>query len=251
MRTRKALEGIRVIDLSQFEAGTACTETLAWLGADVIKIERPVGGEQGRVSSRERPDRDAMYFILLNANKRSVTLNLAEERGKQLLRDLIGTADVFIENFAPGSIERLGFGPEDVQAINPRIVYARIKGFAPGSPFESFLVYDSVAQAAGGSVSITGESMERTPVKPGPNMADTGSGLHCAIGILAALYDREQTGMGQVVEIAHAGRGHQLLPGRLRAGLPSWPGGKAPGDQEPDDDERAERAVSVQAGRSK
>jgi len=200
--TRKALEGIRVIDLSQFEAGTACTETLAWLGADVIKIERPVGGEQGRVSSRERPDRDAMYFILLNANKRSVTLNLAEERGKQLLRDLIGTADVFIENFAPGSIERLGFGPEDVQAINPRIVYARIKGFAPGSPFESFLVYDSVAQAAGGSVSITGESMERTPVKPGPNMADTGSGLHCAIGILAALYDREQTGMGQVVEIA-------------------------------------------------
>jgi formyl-CoA transferase len=199
---RKALDGIRVIDLSQFEAGTSCTETLAWLGADVIKVERPEGGEQGRYSSRERPDRDAFYFILLNANKRSVTLNLAEERGKQILRDLIATADVFIENFAPGSIERLGFGPDVVQALNPRIIYARIKGFAPGSPHEPFLVYDSVAQAAGGSVSITGESMDRTPVKPGPNMADTGSGLHCSIGILAALYDREQTGLGQLVEIS-------------------------------------------------
>jgi len=202
VESRKALEGIRVIDLTQFEAGTSCTETLAWLGADVIKIEKPAGGEQGRYSSRERPDRDAFYFILLNANKRSLTLNLGDDRGKELLRELIGKADVFIENFAPGSIERLGFGPDDVRALNPRIIYARIKGFAPGSPYERFLVYDSVAQAAGGSVSITGESMDRTPVKPGPNMADTGAGLHSSIGILAALYDRERTGEGQVVEIA-------------------------------------------------
>jgi formyl-CoA transferase len=197
-----ALDGIQVLDLTQFEAGTSCTETLAWLGADVIKVEKPGTGEQGRYSSRERPDRDAFYFILLNANKRSVTLNLADERGKGILRTLIRKADVFIENFAPGAIERLGFDPEAVRAINPRIVYARIKGFGPGSPHERYLVYDSVAQAAGGAVSITGESMDRTPVKPGPNMADTGSGLHAVIGILAALFDRERTGVGQTVEIS-------------------------------------------------
>src|SRR5262245_26789179 len=175
MSQKTALEDVKVLDLTQFEAGTSCTETLAWLGADVIKIERPGSGEQGRYSSRERPDRDSFYFLLLNANKRSATLNLADERGKELLRALIAKADVFVGNFAPGAIESLGFGPEDVQALNPRIIYARIKGFAPGSPYEKFLVYDSVAQAAGGSVSITGESMDRTPVKPGPNMADSGS----------------------------------------------------------------------------
>lgn len=202
MGRRRALEGIRVLDLTQFESGTACTETLAWLGAEVIKIEPPGTGEQSRRADREHPDRDAFYFLLLNASKKSITLNLKDERGKEIFRQLIGRSDVLVENFAPGTIERLGFGPNEVQAINPRMIYARIKGFAPGSPYENFLVYDSVAQAAGGSVSITGESMNHTPVKPGPNLADTGAGLHCAIGVLAALYDREKSGTGQRVEIS-------------------------------------------------
>jgi formyl-CoA transferase len=199
---RKALEGVRVLDLTQFEAGTTTTETLAWLGADVIKVERPGQGEQGRAANREKPDRDAFYFILLNANKQSVTLNVANPKGKDMFRDMLQKADVLVENFGPGSMERLGFGPDDVMAINPRIVYARIKGYATGSPYENFLVFDAVAQAVGGSTAVTGESMDRRPVKPGPNIADTGAGIHCAVGILAALYHREFTGQGQVVEVA-------------------------------------------------
>src|SRR5258706_5633270 len=132
-----ALAGIKVIDLTQFEAGTSITETLAWLGADVIKVENPVGGEQGRNASSERKDADSYYFMLLNANKRSVTLNLKDERGKTMLRDLIAKADVFAENFAPGVIEKLGFSYEEVSRINPRIIYATVKRFVKGSPYES------------------------------------------------------------------------------------------------------------------
>jgi formyl-CoA transferase len=198
----KALEGVRVIDLTQFEAGTTTTEILAWLGAEVIKVERPGHGEQGRAANREKPDRDAFYFILLNANKRSVTLNLRSDKGREMFIELLRNADVLVENFGPGSMERLGFGPDEVMKINPKLVYGRIKGFATGSPYENFLVFDAVAQAVGGSTAVTGESMDRQPVKPGPNMADTGSGIYCAVGILGALYDREHSGEGQVVEIA-------------------------------------------------
>ena len=154
---RAALSGVRVLDLSQFEAGTSCTETLAWLGADVIKVEPPGSGEQGRSASTDRPGLDSFYFLLLNANKRSVTLNLKSERGKALLRQMIPKADVFIENFAPGAIERLGFGYDAVKKINPRLIYAQIKGFGAGSPYESFLSFDMIAQATGGVMSITGE----------------------------------------------------------------------------------------------
>lgn len=199
---RKALDGVRILDLTQFEAGTTCTETLAWLGAEVIKVERPGTGEQGRSANREKPDRDAFYFILLNANKQSVTLNMSSPKGKALFGEMLKKADVLVENFGPGSMERLGFGPDEVLALNPKIVYARIKGFATGSPYENFLVFDAVAQAIGGSTAVTGESMERRPVKPGPNLADTGSGIHAAVGILAALYDRQFSGEGQVVEVA-------------------------------------------------
>src|SRR6266850_371803 len=136
-----ALAGIRVVDLTQFEAGTSITETLAWLGADVIKVENPIGGEQGRNASSERKDADSYYFMLLNANKRSVTLNLKDERGKKMLRDLIAKADVFAENFAPGVIEKLGFSYEDVSSINPRIIYATVKGFGKGSPHEANLAF--------------------------------------------------------------------------------------------------------------
>jgi formyl-CoA transferase len=196
-----ALDGVRVIDLTQFEAGTSCTETLAWLGADVIKVEEPGSGDQGRRLSTEQPGVDSYYFMLLNANKRSVTCNLKDERGKALLRALVEHGDVFIENFAPGVIERLGFGYEEVARINPRMIYAQIKGFATESPYGKFLAFDMIAQAAGGAFSITGEPDGR-PLKPGPNVGDTGTGLHAVIGILAALWQRQRTGVGQKVEVA-------------------------------------------------
>ena len=196
-----ALTGVRVLDLTQFEAGPSCTEALAWLGAEVIKVENPAGGEQGRRASADRADLDSWYFMVLNANKRSVTLNLKEERGKQMLREMIPQADIIIENFAPGVIERLGFGYDAVRKINPRIIYAQVKGFGPGSEYENFLSFDMIGQATGGGMSITGEPDGR-PIKPGPTIGDTGAGLHCAIGVLGALYHREQTGVGQKVFVA-------------------------------------------------
>jgi formyl-CoA transferase len=198
---RTALGGVRVLDLTQFEAGTSVTETLAWLGADVIKVENPAGGEQGRSASADLPGADSYYFMLLNANKRSITLNLKTPRGQQILRDMIPQADIFIENFAPGAIERLGFGYDEVTRLNPRIIYAQIKGFGEGSPYESFLSFDMIGQATGGVMSITGEPDGR-PIKPGPTLGDTGTGLHCAIGVLAALYQRQVTGRGQRVAVA-------------------------------------------------
>jgi formyl-CoA transferase len=198
---RPALAGIKVLDLTQFEAGTSATETLAWLGADVVKVENPIGGEQGRGASTDTPGVDSYYFMLLNANKRSVTLNLKEERGKKILRDMIPHADVFIENYAPGVIERLGFSYEEVSALNPRIVYAQVKGFGKGSPFENFLSFDMIGQATGGVMSITGEPDGR-PIKPGSTLGDTGTGLHCAIGILGALFQRQASGRGQQVTVA-------------------------------------------------
>jgi formyl-CoA transferase len=196
-----ALDGIRVLDLTQFEAGTSCTEALAWLGADVIKVENPDGGEQGRRSSADQPGADSWYFMVLNANKRSVTLNLKDDRGKAMLREMIPKADVLIENFAPGVIERLGFSYEAVRALNPRLIYAQIKGFGPGSAYEDFLSFDMIGQATGGAMSTTGEPDGR-PLKPGPTIGDTGAGLHCAIGILGALYQREAAGRGQKVFVA-------------------------------------------------
>lgn len=196
-----ALSGIRVVDLTQFEAGTTCTEALAWLGADVIKVERPGKGEQGRTSSVDIPGLDSYYFLLLNANKRSVTLNLRSERGRELMFKLIEEADVFVENFAPGAIERLGFGYDEVKSRNPRIVYAQIKGYDPEGPFGEYLAFDATAQAAGGTVSITGEP-DGPPLRPGVNIADTGTGLHLLIGILAALHQRHETGRGQHVQVA-------------------------------------------------
>jgi formyl-CoA transferase len=196
-----ALAGVKVVDLTQFEAGTSCTETLAWLGADVIKVEEPTQGDQGRRASTERKELDSYYFLLLNANKRSVTCNLKDERGQALLREMIEQADVFIENFGPGVIERLGFGYEQVREINPRIIYAQVKGFAPDGPYANFLSFDMIAQSVGGALSTTGDSDQR-PIKPGPTIGDTGTGLHMAIGILAALYQRQFTGRGQRIEVA-------------------------------------------------
>lgn len=198
--TPPALHGIRVVDLTQFESGTSCTQLLAWFGAEVIKVEPPVKGEQGRYSSTEGGS-DSHYFLQLNANKKSVTCDLKHPDGKVLLAKLIAQADVFVENFAPGVIERLGFSYEAVREINPRIIYASIKGFAPDGPYANFLAFDPIAQAAGGALSITGEPGGR-PIKPGPNFADSGAGLHCTIGILAALQQRHATGCGQRVDVS-------------------------------------------------
>ena len=196
-----ALAGIRVLDLTQFESGTSCTETLAWLGAEVIKVEPPGTGEQGRRISSDRPGVDSPYFLLMNANKRSVTCNLKHDKGRDILRALIPKVDIFIENFAPGVIERLGFGYDVVRDLNPRAIYAQIKGFPADGPFANLLAFDPVAQAAGGGVSITGEPDGR-PIKPGMNVGDTGAGLHCTIGILAALLQRQLTGHGQKVDVS-------------------------------------------------
>ncbi len=196
-----ALSGIRVIDLTQFEAGPSCTETLAWLGADVIKIEPPGRGEQGRAASTDRPGLDSHYFLLLNANKRSVTLDLRHPEGATLMRRLLQDADVFIENLGPGSVERLGLAYDEVRRLNPRLVYAQVKGFPADGPYGGFLSFDPIGQAVGGAVSLTGEPDGR-PTKPGPTIADTGTGLHCAIGILAALHQRQRTGLGQRVEVS-------------------------------------------------
>jgi formyl-CoA transferase len=195
-----ALSGVKVLDLTQFESGTSCTEALAWLGADVVKIEEPTRGEVGRYSSTEQQGLDSYYFILLNANKRSVALDLKSEAGKTVLRRLIAQADVMIENMAPGAIERLGFGYDAVRKINARIVYAQIKGFAADGPQANYLSFDMIAQAMGGSIATTGPA-DGAPLKPGPTLADTGAGLHCVIGIVSALFQRQRTGRGQRIEV--------------------------------------------------
>lgn len=196
-----ALADVRVLDLSQFEAGPSCTQLLGWLGADVIKVEPPGRGEQGRGATSSEAGMDSNFFLLLNSNKRSVTCNLKSPEGKKIFKKLLESADVLVENFAPGTIERLGYGYEDVRKINPRLIFAQIKGFAPDGPYANYLSFDAIAQAAGGSLSITGEPDGR-PIKPGLNVADTGAGLNCAIGILAALHQRTVTGVGQRIEIS-------------------------------------------------
>jgi len=200
-QTKPALAGIRVVDLTQFEAGTSCTEALAWLGADVVKVEQPGRGDRGRSANTDQPGVDAHYFVLLNANKRSLTCDLKSERGKDLVRKLIAQADVLVENMAPGAIERLGLGYDAMRRINPRIIFAQIKGLAADGPRANYLCFDMIAQAIGGSLSTTGVAGE-PPLKPGANLGDTGAGMHCVTGIVAALCQRQKTGRGQKVEVA-------------------------------------------------
>ncbi|MDP6346465.1 MAG: CoA transferase [Alphaproteobacteria bacterium] len=195
------LEGVRILDLTQFEAGPSCTEVLAWLGAEVVKVENPHGGDPGR-GSFGRPDGgDAWYFLLFNAGKKSITVNLKEPRGLALVKDMAREADVIMENFAPGAIERLGLGYDEIRAINPGIIYAQVKGFGEGSPFENNLAFDMIAQACGGVMSITGEA-DQPPVKPGATIGDTGTGMLMAISILGALYRRKGSGRGERLQLA-------------------------------------------------
>lgn len=195
------LAGVRVLDLTQFEAGPSCTEALAWLGAEVVKLENPLGGDPGRAATAAQSDKDSWYFLLFNANKKSITVNLKRPEGLALVKQLAAKADVMIENFAPGAIERLGLGYDVIKAINPGIIYAQVKGFGEGSPYENNLAFDMIAQASGGVMSITGEP-DQPPVKPGTTLGDTGTGMLMAISILGALYHRKETGQGQRLQIA-------------------------------------------------
>ena len=195
----KALQGIRIVDLTQYEAGTSCTQMLAWLGADVIKVEEPTRGDPGRkISGAEL---DSNYFLHFNSNKRSVTLNLKSERGKELLLELVKQADIVAENLSPGAIERMGLDYDTFAAVNPRIILARIKGFGTYGPYSEYKSFDPVAQAAGGAFCSTGE-VGGPPMKPGLSIGDSGTGMHAVVGILAALWQRQTTGKGQQVEVS-------------------------------------------------
>ena len=195
------LKGIRVVDFTQFEAGPSCTEVLAWLGAEVVKIENLRTGDPGRRRQPGKPDNDPWYFHQFNANKKSVTLNLKSPRGLEIVKNLLKKADVTVENMAPGTIERLGLGYDVIRALNPGIIYAQVKGFGEGSPYERNLAFDMIAQACGGTMSVTGEA-DGPPCKPGPSLGDTGTGMLMCISILGALYERRASGQGRRLQVA-------------------------------------------------
>ena len=196
----KALEGVRILDMTHVQSGPTCTQLLAWFGADVIKVERPGVGDATRGQLRDIPGVDSLYFTMLNHNKRSVTLNTKSEQGKAIFAKLIASCDVMVENFAPGAIDRMGFPWEKIQEINPRMIYASVKGFGPG-PYEDCKVYENVAQCTGGSASTTGFD-DGPPMVTGAQIGDSGTGLHLALGIVTALFHRGRTGRGQRVECA-------------------------------------------------
>lgn len=196
----KALDGIRVLDMTHVQSGPTCTQILAWFGADVIKVELPGRGDITRGQLRDKPNVDSLYFTMLNCNKRSITLNTKNDKGKELFRKLIQACDVMVENFAPGALDRQGFTWEAIHEINPRIIYASVKGFGPG-PYEDCKVYENIAQCTGGAASTTGFD-DGPPLVTGAQIGDSGTGMHLVAGILAALLQREKTGKGQRVTVA-------------------------------------------------
>ncbi len=193
----KALEGIKILDFTHVQSGPTCTQLLAWFGADVIKVERPGVGDATRKQLVDVPGADSLYFTMLNHNKRSIELNSKNETGKEVLTRLIQECDVLVENFAPGALDRMGFGWERIQEINPRMIMASVKGFGPGK-YEDCKVYENVAQCAGGSASTTG-FLDGPPLVTGAQIGDSGTGLHLALGIVTALFQREKSGRGQKV----------------------------------------------------
>lgn len=193
----KALDGIKILDFTHVQSGPTCTQLLAWFGADVLKVERPGVGDATRQQLVDVPGADSLYFTMLNHNKRSIELNSKNETGKQVLTRLIEECDVLVENFAPGALDRMGFSWERIQEINPKIIMASVKGFGPGN-YENCKVYENVAQCAGGAASTTG-FRDGPPLVTGAQIGDSGTGLHLALGIMTALFQRERTGRGQKV----------------------------------------------------
>lgn len=196
----KALEGVRILDMTHVQSGPTCTQILAYMGADVIKVEKPGEGDPTRGQLRDIPGQDSLYFTMLNGSKRAITLNPKSKAGKEIFTKLIQQCDVMVENFAPGAIDRMGFPWETIQKLNPRMIYASIKGFGEG-PFEDCKVYENVAQCTGGAASTTGE-IDGVPMVTGAQIGDSGTGIHLVAGILAALYHREKSGKGQRVTCA-------------------------------------------------
>ncbi|MFN8558757.1 MAG: CoA transferase [Dehalococcoidia bacterium] len=192
-----ALDGMKILDLTQYEAGTSCTQMLAWLGAHVVKIEQPGVGDPGRHT--ERGPHDSIYFLSYNSNKLSVTLDLRVAEGRRLFLDLVRRFDVVAENFTLGTMERLGLGYDALRAANPGIIYATLKGFGTTGPYKDFKSFDMVAQAVGGAFALTGDP-DGPPMRPGPSFGDTGAGMTLALQIVAAYVQRLRTGEGQVVE---------------------------------------------------
>jgi formyl-CoA transferase len=196
----KALEGTRVVDMTHVQAGPVCTQMLAWMGADVIKIEPPGKGDVTRTQLRDIPGVDSLYFTMLNCNKRSLTLDLKSDDGKAIFAALLRRSDILVENFAPGALDRLGFTWERVHELNPRLIYASLKGFGPGA-LEHAKAYEPIAQATGGAMSTTGFE-DGPPTVTGAQIGDSGNAVHLFGAILAALYQRTNTGRGQRVQIA-------------------------------------------------
>jgi len=196
----EALKGIRILDMTHVQAGPTCSQLLAWLGADVIKLESPAG-DATRGQLRDVPNADSLYFTMLNCNKRSITVNMKSPDGKAVFVELLKKSDIIMENFGPGVLDRLGFPWEKIHEINPRVVMGSIKGFGSSGPYADFKAYENVAQAMGGAMSTTGIP-EGPPYVTGAQIGDSGTGLHLAIGLLAALRQRDRTGQGQYVEVA-------------------------------------------------
>src|SRR5580693_5476588 len=196
----KALDGVRILDFTHVQSGPTCTQLLAWLGADVIKVERAGAGDVTREQLRDIPGVDSLYFTMLNHNKRSITLDTKSASGREVLEKLDRSCDVLVENFAPGALDRMGFTWERIQELNPRMIVASVKGFGPG-PYEECKVYENVAQCAGGAASTTGFD-DGPPLVTGAQIGDSGTGLHLALGIVCALHHRHATGRGQKVDVA-------------------------------------------------
>ncbi len=195
------LEGIKVLDFTGVQAGPSCTQLMAWFGADVLKIERPGVGDVTRRQLRDIPDVDALYFTTLNSNKKSLELDTKTPQGKEILEKLIREADILVENFAPGALDRMGFTWERIQQLNPRLIFGSVKGFGENSRYSDLKVYENVAQCAGGAASTTG-FWDGPPTVSGGALGDSNSGMHLAIGLLTALIDREKTGRGQKVSVS-------------------------------------------------
>src|SRR3979409_1600399 len=196
----EALKGVRILDMSHVQAGPTCSQLLAWVGADVIKFENPQG-DATRAQLRDVPNADSLYFTMLNCNKRSITVNMKNPDGKQVFVELLKKCDIIMENFGPGVLDCFGFTWEKIHEINPKIVMGSIKGFGSSGPYADFKAYENVAQAMVGSMSTTGVP-EGPPFVTGAQIGDSGTGLHLAIGLLAALHQRDRTGKGQYVEVA-------------------------------------------------